>query len=142
MRRLLVLGGLLCTLAVAAGCHKKTPSPDPYLAATMIDEERAIVNEVVPDSARRADIMAILDQAESRMRQLSASAQPLSDSLHALLISWNATENQIKGSHQAIAEVRHRQVDVIVRYHFEMRELMFPNEWAAIADRDARAVVN
>ena len=49
------LGGWFFGVLLASGCHKKTQTPEPYVGASVVDEERDIVNEVVPDSARRAD---------------------------------------------------------------------------------------
>ena len=126
----------VCVLLVAAGCSKKAPAPEPYTGASVLDEERGIVNDVVPDSARRADILAILDQAEARMRRYTEESAPYTDSLRVLFRSRDATDDQLLAVYRAYGQVRVDAARDFVQYQLAIREITFPNEWKAINGRD------
>jgi hypothetical protein len=141
-RRILRLGVLFSLVLLAAGCHKSTPAPEAYSGASVIDEERDIINEAVPDSARRAYILAILDRAEARQRQYTEDTAPLEDSLRALFRSYEATDEQLTEVYQAISEIRAAAVDDYLQYQLEIRDITFPNEWLEITGRDQRLIGN
>jgi hypothetical protein len=135
--------GLLALLAlVALGCHKGAPALEPYEGASVIQEERDIVNEVIPDSARRADIMAILDRTEARLQRFTEEVAPLGDSLRVLFRSRDATDEQITDVYRSISELRADALRDFMRHQLEIREITFANEWAEISGRDERLIGN
>jgi len=129
-------------VVLAAGCHKSAPAPEPYAGSSVIEEERDIVNQVVPDSARREAILAILDQTEARLTRYSDNVAPLEDSLRALFRSRDATDEQITDVYHAIGELRAGALQDFVHYQFKIRDITFPNEWAEISRRDNRLIGN
>jgi hypothetical protein len=136
------LGVLLCGALLATGCHKKTQAPEPYAGASMISEERAIVTEVVPDSARREAILAILDQAESRLREFETTSAPQRKVADAVLVDHDATEEQIRSAWKVFEENQHETLRALVGFQAEIRQMMFPNEWAEIATRSNRLIMD
>jgi hypothetical protein len=141
-RGILPLGVLFSLVLLAAGCHKNAPAPEGYYGQTMISEERQIILDAVPDSARQADILTILDQAESRMREFTVTTKPQREAITALMSDRDATEEQIRSAYQAFDQTRHDALRDLAGYQGEIKRITFPNEWAQIADRDARPITN
>ena len=132
---------VLIAVVLAMGCSKKdvvdrSPGEKP------LDEKRALVTQHISDPETRSKILAIIDGEEAKLREFYEFYDRHSERLNALNARYDATRTEFE-EEQREYNARYRELLTgFITDRYAVKELVTPEEWALISDRESSLITD
>jgi chlorite dismutase len=139
MRIAVVLTTLALVAGALAGCARDRRS-----AAEVVDDAmratRDAVEDAVEDRARRAELLALVDELDGLLQAQADDLEELSRRLRRLNADPDATRSAFEASTASYQERRRARRARALDIHFAMIERTEVDEWERIVDRELEAL--
>lgn len=132
---------VLIAVVLALACGKKDVV-DRRPGEKPLDEKRTLVTQHTADPETRSEILAIIDGEEAKLREFYDFYDRHNEKLDALNARYDATRAEFEEAQEEL-NARYRELLTgVISDRYAAKELVTPEEWALISDRESSLITD
>ena len=126
---------LLLMVFVISGCSKKSIPDDAFRGESVLAEKRVRIQKHISDSAKQAQLLAIVDEGEKLLREFSQESSDYRERIQTLTADYDAGREDFEGAVSNFNDKAETLLKKLADQGVAMRELTTPEEWKKISKR-------